>query len=570
LIPFRSGLLPQIFCDTLVIGSGVAGLRAAIEAATHGEVIVLCKDEPQLSNTAWAQGGIAAVTDHADTPQSHIEDTLTAGAGLCDPSIVDLVVRDGPARISELLRWGIRFDRDLQGRLKLGLEGGHSVHRILHADGDSTGRELFRCLWEKATGTPGVRTFTRCFCLDLITPTDQPGAPVMGAITHHPKYGLQMIWAKATIVASGGAGVVYRETTNPRTATGDGIAAAYRAGATLADMAFVQFHPTCLYLAGAPRSLITEAVRGAGGYLVDEGGSRFMLDVHRQAELAPRDVVTKGIVQHLARTGGSRVYLDARHIGDFAAQFPGIAAMLKRYDLDASRDRIPVHPGQHYTIGGVLTDAFGRSNVPGLYAVGEAACSGLHGANRLASNSLLEGLVLGQIAGAAARERSDPAMATMRNGTMPDAWEAGGVGARPAPVPIVSDIRPSESGELDIEDVERSLRSAMWKNVGIERAGLRLAAAKDMIEFWGRYTLDKIFDEPRGWQIQNMLTVARLITRSALAREESRGSHWRSDFPEADPRLVAHDQQTRGSDRIVWHAIGSALGKARSDQGARA
>lgn len=556
LIPFRSSLLPQIFCDTLVIGSGVAGLRAAVEAARHGEVILLCKDEPQLSNTAWAQGGIAAVTDAADTSASHIHDTLIAGAGMCEESIVRLVVEQGPARIKELLDWGIRFDRDLGGKLKLGLEGGHSVHRILHADGDATGRELFRCLWEKATGTQGVRTFTKCFCLDLVTPTDQPGAPVMGAVTHHPKYGLQMIWAKATILASGGAGVVYRETTNPRTATGDGIAAAYRAGATIADMAFVQFHPTCLYLAGAPRSLITEAVRGAGGHLVDEAGNRFMLDVHRQAELAPRDVVTKGIVQHLVKTGGSRVYLDARHIADFAKQFPGIALMLKKYDLDATRDRIPVHPGQHYTIGGVLTDECGRSSVPGLYAVGEAACSGLHGANRLASNSLLEGLVMGQIAGNAARERSDNALAAMRNGTMPDGWEAP---IRQAPVPIVSDIRPSDSGELDLEDVERSLRSAMWKNVGIERNAAKLAGAADMIAFWGRYTLDKIFDEPRGWQIQNMLLVARLIARSALAREESRGCHWRSDFAETNPELVAHDKQSRGLDRITWQAIDAGV-----------
>jgi L-aspartate oxidase len=552
LIPFRSSLLPQIFCDTLVIGAGVAGLRAAISAAQHGEVILLCKDEPQLSNTAWAQGGIAAVTSPTDTSASHVADTLEAGAGLCDPRIVQLVVQHGPARIAELLDWGIQLDRDTLGQLKLGLEGGHSAHRILHAHGDATGRELFRCLWQRTTATPGVRTFTRCFCLDLITPTADQGAPVMGAITHHPKYGLQVIWAKATILASGGAGVVYRETTNPRTATGDGLAAAYRAGAALADMAFVQFHPTCLYLAGAPRSLITEAVRGAGAHLVDEHGARFMTGVHRQAELAPRDVVTKGIVQHLARTGGSRVYLDARHITDFAKQFPGIAQLLAKYDINPATDRIPVHPGQHYTVGGVLTDDHGRSSVPGLYAVGEAACSGLHGANRLASNSLLEGLVLGHIAGHAAKERTDPATLVLRNAQLPDGWEQP---PRPAPTPIISDVRSADTGELDLEDVERSLRSAMWKNVGIERAGPRLAGAIEMITFWGRYTLDKVFDEPRGWQIQNMLLVAHLIAQSALAREESRGCHWRADFPDRDDRFIAHDTWDRFATTPRWHAI---------------
>ncbi|MFT3685340.1 MAG: L-aspartate oxidase [Phycisphaerales bacterium] len=538
LIPFQTSLLPQIFCDTLVIGGGVAGLRAAITAGTGngGGTILLCKDEPQLSNTAWAQGGIAAVTAQGDTTASHVQDTLVAGAGLCDRAMVEQVVQRGPARIAELLDWGIRFDKDTHGRLKLGLEGGHSLHRILHADGDATGRELFRCLWEKTSKTPGVRIFTKCFTLDLLTePPDgnaggkhgtmsrardltellntgskQHQPTVRGALTYHPKYGYQVIWANRTILASGGAGVVYRETTNPRTATGDGIAMAYRAGAAIADMAFVQFHPTCLYLAGAPRSLITEAIRGEGALLIDQNGQRFMPSVHPQAELAPRDVVTKGIVEHLSKHGGTHVFLDCRGIKDFANKFPGIAELLRRYELDASKDPVPVHPGQHYTIGGVVTDLRGRTNLPGLWAVGEVSCSGLHGANRLASNSLLEGLVMGEIAGGDA------------GGERP---------GLPAPSALTFTIPPSDAGDLDLADVESSLRSAMWRNVGIERNGAKLRSSVDMIEFWGRYTLDKVFDDVKGWQVQNMLTVARLIAQSALAREESRGSHWRSDFP---------------------------------------
>ncbi len=524
LIPFRTSLLPQIFCDTLVIGCGVAGLRAAIAAAVHGDTIMLGKDEPQMSNTAWAQGGIAAVTDAGDTAESHINDTLVAGAGLCDVPMVEQVVRRGPARIAELLEWGIRFDKDVAGRLKLGLEGGHSLHRILHADGDATGRELFRCLWERAAGTTGLRVFSKCFTLDLLT---SEGGRVLGALTHHAKYGLQVIWAQRTILAAGGAGMVYRETTNPRTATGDGIAMAFRAGASIADMAFVQFHPTCLYLAGAPRSLITEAIRGDGALLIDQSGERFMTAVHPQAELAPRDVVTKGIVEHLANAGGTNVYLDCRGIAGFARAFPGIAALLKRYDLDASRDPIPVHPAQHYTIGGVWSDLNGRTTLPGLWAIGEVACSGLHGANRLASNSLLEGLVMGEIAG------NDTA----------DKGRAGGPGSG-GRASMAFTVPPTDAGDLDLADVESSLRSAMWRNVGIERSGARLRSAVDMIEFWGRYTLDKVFDDVRGWQVQNMLTVARLIAQSALAREESRGAHWRSDFLAPAPRTV-HDAVAR-------------------------
>lgn len=543
LIPFRSSLLPQIFTDVLVIGTGVAGLRAAVAAAEAGrECIVVTKtgEADEDSNTAWAQGGIAAVVDAADSTESHIADTLAAGADLCDEPAVRTIIEGGPARIRELINWGMRFDLE-GGTLALGQEGAHSRPRILHADGDATGRELARCLLARAKSLEKVRVFTKCFALDLVTPSPEPGSPVMGAITHHPRYGLQVIWARGTILAAGGAGMIYRETTNPRSATADGLAMAYRAGAQVADLAFIQFHPTTLYLAGRPRSLITEAVRGEGALLLDQSGHRFMPDVHPMAELAPRDVVSRAIVQRLATHGGTHVLLDVRGIRNFAARFPGIAALLRSVDLDPARDLIPVNPAAHYTIGGVVTDERGRTNLPGLFAVGEVASTGLHGANRLASNSLLEGLVMGEIAGREAAGACTPG-APGANG----AAAGGGGGVPPAPVPIISDIRISEQGELDLPDVISSLRSAMWRNAGIERSGPRLAGVREMIDFWARYTLDKIFDSPEGWQTQNMLLAAALTARSAHWREESRGCHWRSDFTAPREEFRLHDRWRRG------------------------
>lgn len=527
LIPFRTGLLPQIFTGTLVIGAGVAGLRAAIAAAAHGEVIVLCKGPVDVSNTAWAQGGVAAVLDAADSVESHVADTLEAGAGLCDEPVVERVVRGGPGEIRRLAEWGMRFDREPRGGLDLGLEGGHRHHRIVHADGDATGRELSRVLSERVRATPGVRVFEHCFALDLLTASPQAGASVLGAVTRHPRYGLQVIWARSTVLATGGAGRVFRETTNPGVSTADGVAMAYRAGASVADMAFVQFHPTVLYVPGAPRRLISEAVRGEGAVLIDDSGERFMRSVHELADLAPRDVVSRAIVDRVARTGGSHVFLDARSVPGFHARFPGITATLATYGIDPANDPIPVSPAAHYTVGGVRTDAEGRTGVPGLWAVGEVTSSGLHGANRLASNSLLEGLVVGAAAGEEAGATSSAA------GPL-------------APVSIVSDIRPSPNGELDLGDVRSSLRSAMWRNAGIVRAGARLGDACEMLDFWARYTLDKIFDEPEGWEVQNLLLVAQLIARSALWRAESRGCHTREDAPERLERFLVHDVWRRG------------------------
>ncbi len=553
LIPFRSTLLPQIFTDTLVIGAGVAGLRAALAAAEHGEVIVLSKSDLKHTNTAWAQGGIAAVLTKDDSVESHVQDTLVAGAGLCEETAVRTIIENGPARLRELIGWGMRLDKNSEGELAVGREGGHSASRIVHTDGDATGRELQRCLAEKCRANPAIRVFENCFALDMITPGNEPGSPVMGAITHHPKYGLQMVWAKATILASGGAGALFRETTNPPQATADGPAMAYRAGATVEDMAFVQFHPTTLYLPGAARWLITEAVRGEGAHLLDSSEHRFMLDVHPLAELAPRDVVSRAIVRQIAKqasgAGGSHVWLDCRALRGFSQRFPGMTALLKRFDLDPAEDLIPVHPAAHYMVGGVRTDLSGRTDVPGLYAIGEAAAVGLHGANRLASNSLLEGLVMGAIAGSACAE--------MKNGNGVQTRPAGWSGARPAPVPIVSDIRPSDQGELDLDDVRSSLRSAMWKNVGIERSGGKLRDVCDMLDFWARYTLDKIFDDPAGWEVQNMLLVGSLVAHSAHWREESRGCHTRTDFSTAQEPFAVHDCRRRGRAEAIAVPLGS-------------
>jgi len=549
LIPFRTGLLPQIFCDTLVLGSGVAGLRAAITAAGSGsdsnEVIVCTKDEINTTNTSWAQGGIAAVlpTNTTDSIDAHIKDSLTAGAGMCDPAAVDLVCTQGPTLLQELFDWGASFDKDDAGKLSTGREGGHNANRIYHAGGDATGIEIQRTLTNKAQQHHSIRLFDHCFAIDLLTPSNEPGAPVLGAITWHPKHGLQVIWARTTILACGGAGQVYRETSNPSIATGDAIAMAYRAGASLQDMEFVQFHPTTLYIPGAPRSLISEAVRGEGAHLLDDAGNRFMPAIHELAELAPRDVVSRAISQQLARQGGKHVWLDCRHIAHFKSRFPGIWSTLDSFGIDPATDTIPVHPAAHYQIGGVQTDLTTATDVPNLYAIGEAACTGLHGANRLASNSLLEGLVMGKIAGQQAVQRS---------------------GTAPIPTTIISSIQPSTHAQLDLTDVRSSLRSTMWYNAGISRTRTKLADACDMFDLWGRYTLDKVFDTPDGWEVQNLLYTARLIARAALNRPASVGTHW-IQSPDPDqpdqsqdtptPDAALHASWSRHSPEPTYHPV---------------
>jgi len=544
LIPFRSSLLPQIFCDTVVVGSGVAGLRTSIALADRGDVILLAKQALDLSNTSWAQGGIAAALSPEDTFEGHVADTLEAGAGLCEPDAVRTLVEQGADEVRRLLTWGMRVDRDAAGAPKLGLEGGHHHHRILHTDGDATGTELARCLIERARQAARLRIFDRCFALDILVDTRGGSRRAAGMLTWHPRHGLQILWARSIVLATGGCGQLWRETSNPRVATGDGVAMAWRAGATLADLEFMQFHPTTLYVAGAPRHLISEAVRGEGAQLVDRAGRSVMEGVHELGPLATRDIVSRAIIHHLARTGESHVLLDARAMGSdgFRARFPGLARMLAGYGLDAGRDLVPVHPAAHYFVGGVRTDIDGRTDLPGLYACGEAAATGVHGANRLASNSLLEGLVFGARV-AAAIEADDAAQA--------------------GPFAIVHEVETTERGELDLSDIRSSLRSAMWRNVGIERVGARMQDVLGMFDFWNRYALERVFDAPEGWELQNMLTLGRLITQAALARIESRGTHARGDFPGAADALRCHLLWRRGAPAPARAEVG-ALGTLSS------
>ncbi len=510
LTDFEASRVGHLLTDVLVVGSGIAGARAGIEAAAHGDVIVIAKQAAEESNTERAQGGIAASDGPGDSWEQHLEDTLRVGCGLSSPRAAEVVVRQGPALVGELIDWGAEFDRagDTWARTR---EAGHQVSRILHAEGDATGREVARTVLAKLRGRDRVRLFEHRFLIDLITLEGR----CVGALTHHKRFGHQMIWARQTVLASGGCGQVFRESTNPPVATGDGLAAAYRAGAMLGDLEMVQFHPTTLYIAGSSRALISEAVRGEGAYLLDRHGRRFMTEYHQDGELAPRDVVSRAIREHLLKTGGTCAFLDVRHIGreKFSRRFPSITRRCAEFGIDVSRDLIPVYPGAHYMIGGVVTDLDARTSVPGLLACGEAACTGVHGANRLASNSLLEGLVFGMAAGRTAGQALD---------------DRSGVG--PSSLPR-SHNPVSPRTALDLVDVRNSLRSVMWRNAGIARTGDRLREAVEIIEFWGRFVLDKTFDDTVGWETQNQLSLARLMVMSAERRIESLGVHYRLDAP---------------------------------------
>jgi L-aspartate oxidase len=516
LINIDSVSTQQFFTDTLIIGAGVAGLRAAIEAASCSRVTILCKGSLKDSNTWKAQGGIASVLDKSDTFESHISDTLKTGCGLCDRQTVELVVRHGPELIEQLLQWGAKFDK-VNNAMSLTLEGGHSHPRIAHAHGDETGRGIAETLIKKVRENPNIKVFEKFYVIDLLTSDENK---CLGVIGYNSKKSIQIIWADNTVLATGGVGRLYRETTNPEVATADGIAMTYRTGAVLQDLEFIQFHPTTLYIAGATRALITETIRGEGAKLVDNKGNAFMKGYHASAELAPRDVVSRAIFEQMLKTESTHVFLDMRHFDKtyFAKRFPYINELLESFDIDISCDLVPVRPSAHYMVGGVKTDYNAATSIRNLYACGEIAATGLHGANRLGSNSLLEGLVFGQIAG---RQICKSVNANNNSSKRTH---------------IKFDIPQSNRTHLNTEDVLNSLRSLMERNVGITRSDQPLAEAQEIIRFWQRYVMDKVFDSPEGWQCQNMLTVCLLMAQAAQQRCESRGVHYRTDYPQIDDK----------------------------------
>ena len=498
--------------DFLVIGSGIAGLRAAVSLAEAGDVIVLTKADPAESNTGYAQGGIAAAMGPDDSSELHARDTLKAGDGLCDPEAVDVLVHNGARYVHELLEWGANFDRDADGRPALGREGAHSVRRVLHAR-DATGREIARVLWARVAANPRIRVLDGTLGTDLIVRdgvcvgaayVDQQGAP-------------HAVDARATLLATGGAGQVFRETTNPAIATGDGVAMAFKAGARVTDLEFVQFHPTVMNVAGAPRFLLSEALRGEGAWLVNAAGERFVHRYEPAGDLASRDLVSRAMVREAERTGAP-VYLTMAHLDPtfVRARFPTIAQACRNAGLDLATDRIPVSPAAHYVMGGVESDLDGRTSLAGLFAAGEVACTGVHGANRLASNSLLEGLVFGaRAAEAMARTPGEPATRHIE---------------------CVVSLEPPR-GDEGVVPAASEVRDLMWKHVGLVRSRRSLEAAMARLSGWWTAIDRRAAAMPEDLEfrrVTSIVTVGLLIARAALRREESRGGHFRTDFPEHD------------------------------------
>ncbi|MDX1419554.1 MAG: L-aspartate oxidase [Rubricoccaceae bacterium] len=530
--------------DFLVIGSGVAGLSFALRVAEHGTVAVVTKKASAESNTNYAQGGIAAVMDPADSVEDHVRDTLVAGAGLCDEAVVRLVVTEGPARVRELMALGAAFDRAADGDLHLGREGGHSARRIVHA-ADMTGREVERALLAAVRDHPRIRLFEYHFAVDLltehhlgqdVTALGPDGIHCFGAYVLDEETGrIETLLAKATLLAAGGAGQVYLHTTNPPVATGDGIAMGYRARAVIANMEFIQFHPTSLYLPGdgadqafgGRRFLITEAVRGDGGLLRNLAGERFMPRYDARAELAPRDIVARAIDDQLKRHGDPHVWLDISHrpAAEVLRHFPNIHATLLQHGIDMTAGPIPVVPAAHYTCGGVRVDAEARTSIGGLFACGEVTCSGLHGANRLASNSLLEALVF-------AHRAIGPAVA----------WASGHDWEEAVPEWDESATENAKEWVL-VQHNLGEVRRVMSDYVGIVRSSLRLERAARRIRLLYEETED-FYERTRVsstlCELRNLIAVAHLIVASARQRTESRGLHFMVDFPEPDP-AQAHD-----------------------------
>ncbi|MCC6465907.1 MAG: L-aspartate oxidase [Planctomycetes bacterium] len=515
LISFDTAHLSHEVVDVLVIGTGVAGLTAAITAARKGaETLVVNKAELLESNTAYAKGGIAAVMGRNDTVDSHVQDTLVAGDGLCDEAAVRAIVGASAHAIEFVRSCGAKFDLAPDGELDLGREGGHTHHRILHAGGDATGAEMARALLAAAQKESLLRAYRNAFVLDLLT----DGGVCVGAIMvrHNEPH---VVFARTTILCSGGAGQLYRESSNPAVATADGHAMAIRAGCAMRDMEMVQFHPTLLYVAGLDRRLITEALRGHGAYLRNSAGQRFMVGQHELAELAPRDVVSRAINRELRKTGDAAAFLDVTHLNpaELRRKFPSFMEACDEADIDVTHSWVPVRPGPHYMIGGVQAGVRGETGLPGLLAAGEATSSGLHGANRLASNSLLEGLVCGELAGL-------------------DAAARGSFSSKP---PRIAHERPMRSTRrVDIQDLTNSVKGAMWRYMGVEREERGMQELLRQLRGWQRMVHEQERRFPSEWQLENMLVTGMAMAESALARRESRGVHFRTDCPERVPAMA--------------------------------
>jgi L-aspartate oxidase len=504
--------------DYAVVGSGVAGLRAAIELSNAGSVLVLAKSYLSESATAYAQGGIAVALSDEDEIGLHEQDTINAGDGLCRPESVALLVEEGPKYITQLIEWGTEFDR-AGTKLAFTREAAHSRSRILHAHGDSTGREISRALLARANSIPHLHLRAHAFTTELII---ESGRAAGVRFIDETDGSLHELRANAVLLATGGLGQIYRETTNPEVATGDGMAIAYEAGAMLSDMEFVQFHPTALAVKGAPRFLLSEALRGEGGILRNINLERFMKRYNEAQELAPRDIVARAIVSEMHRTNSGHVYLDmtAKSKEFLEKRFPRIYTTCLSYGLDLAADLAPVCPAAHYMMGGVKTDLWGRTSIPGLYAAGETADTGVHGANRLASNSLLEGLVFGARSGQAMIV--DAPVSKRSSATLP---------GKRAPQPGSPDADKQPHPAYSEAPLRTQIRDLMWRHVGILRNGKELQAALVQLESMHIPAAAATREEN---ELKNLHELAKVITRSAIAREESRGSHYRSDFPYRD------------------------------------